>query len=78
MTMKPRTIDIPNPVITAFPYWRSPNLLAIDALTILFDITAMRIVVAAMMVVKSHDLAPVEYAILIASTSARPDMRARP
>jgi hypothetical protein len=52
--------------------------LAIDALTILFDITAMRIVVAAMMVVKSHDLAPVEYAILIASTSARPDMRASP
>ena len=60
MTMKPRTIEIPNPVITAFPYSRSPNLLAIDAFTTLFDITAMRMVVAAMIVVKSPALAHVE------------------
>lgn len=69
-------IDIPNPVITAFQYSFSPNLLAIEAFTMLFDITAISIVVAAIIVVKSPDLAPVEYAILIASTSASPETRA--
>ena len=53
-------MDILKPVITEFPYSFSQNLFAIDAFTILFDITAISMVVAAIIVVKSPDLAPVE------------------
>ena len=66
------------PIPTRFPYSFSQNLYAIEAFTTLFDITAIRIVVAAITRVKSPDFAPVEYAILIASTSARPEISASP
>lgn len=76
MMITQNIIDMPNPIATAVPYSFSPKRLAIDAFTTLFDITAMRIVVAASMVVKSPALAPVAYVILIASTSASPEMSA--
>jgi len=44
MTTAPESIESQNPVITARPNTFSQNRRAIDALTILFDITAISIV----------------------------------
>ncbi len=47
IAIEPNSIDIPNPVTTPLQKSLSPNRYAIDAFTILFDIAAMRIVDAA-------------------------------
>lgn len=54
ITIIPERIERENPFITARPKTFSPKRQAIDALTILFDITAMRIVEDASTIGRSH------------------------
>lgn len=70
ITINPRTTLVPNPINTFFPYVFSPKRYAIDAFTVLFDITAMSIVVAAINAGISPIFAPSATVRLIASTSA--------
>jgi hypothetical protein len=57
IAITPARMETQNPRNTRFPYSFSPNRYAIDAFTILLDITAMRIVVDAIMRVNIHSLA---------------------
>lgn len=77
ITTSPDTIEIPNPVITAFPKSFSPKRPAIEAFTKLLDITAMSIVDAASIMGRSHSADLEAISCVIASTSASPDMAPR-
>lgn len=65
-----RIIEIENPVSTFLPYSFSPNLYAIEALTVLLDITAIRIVVAATKIGIDPSFAHSDIVKFTASTSA--------
>jgi hypothetical protein len=73
MMIAPERIEIPNPEKTAFPKTFSPKRLAIDAFTMLFDITAMRIVEEARSIGIAFSALLDAISCVIASTSARPE-----
>ena len=75
IVISPKSIDTENPLKTFFPYHPSPNRYAMDAFTVLFDITARRIVVAAMSVGIDPSFAHSLMAKFTASTSANHEMR---
>lgn len=70
-------IEIPKPFMTAFPKTLSPKRLAIDALTKLLDMTAIRMVEAATISVGFPRTDSLAIVCVIASTSARPERRPR-
>ena len=73
MMIAPERIEIPNPEKTALPKTFSQNRLAIDAFTILFDMTAMRIVEEARSIGIAFSELLDAISWVIASTSARPE-----
>lgn len=70
----PRRIEIPNPIKTFFPKFFSHIRYAIDALTILLDMVAIRIVVDAITSESEPSSDFPAISIVIASTSAKPEI----
>lgn len=77
IAISPSNMDAPNPITTPLPNSFSPNLKAIEAFTILFDIAAIRMVDAAIVSVILHSLALDAMSCVMASTSARPEIAPR-
>jgi hypothetical protein len=73
----PRKIESPKPRRTLRPYSFSPKRYAIDAFTVLFDMTAMRMVVAAMRAGIDPSFAHSDIVKFTASTSANQEISPR-
>lgn len=77
MVMIQNIIERANPKNTFFPYSFSQNRYAMEAFTVLFDMTARRIVVEAINRGIDQSFAPSLIAKFTASTSAKPDISQR-
>lgn len=78
IVISPRIIEAQKPMSTFLPNSRSPKRYAMDAFTVLLDITAIRIVVAATKSGIEPSFAHSDIVKFTASTSANPETRPIP